>query len=75
MADYMLVFVLQKILSLTCLVVECVSQQQFGLIIGPHKQFWFPCTNHFHLSDLSSAALLWVTHPVEQLVTARVSLS
>ena len=45
----MLVFVLQKILSLTCLVVKCKSQQQFDLITGPHKRFWFPCTSHFHL--------------------------
>ena len=50
MADYMLVFVLQKILSLlTRLVVECESQQQFDLIISPHKRFWFPCTSHFRL--------------------------
>ena len=48
-ADYMLVFVLQKILSLTCLVVKCKSQQQFDLITGPHKRFWFPCTSHFRL--------------------------
>ena len=25
------------------------SQQQFNLIIGPHKQFWFPCTSNFRL--------------------------
>ena len=43
-ADYMLVFVLQKMLSL---VVECESQQQFDLIISPHKRFWFSSTGHF----------------------------
>ena len=32
----------------TRLVVECESQQQFDLIIGPHKRFWFPWTSHFH---------------------------
>ena len=35
--------------QLTCLVVKCKSQQQFDLINGPHKRFWFPCTSHFHL--------------------------
>ena len=36
-------------LQLTRLVVKCESQQQFDLITGPHKRFWFPCTSHFHL--------------------------
>ena len=36
-------------LLLTRLVVECESQQQFGLINGPHQRFWFPYTRHFHL--------------------------
>ena len=36
-------------LQLTCLVVECELQQQFNLIIGPHKRFWSPSTSHFHL--------------------------
>ena len=36
-------------LQLTRLIVECESRQQFGLIIGPHKRFWFLCTRHFHL--------------------------
>ena len=49
MADYMLVYVLQKILSISRLVVERESQQQFDLIIGPHKLFLFPCTSHFRL--------------------------
>ena len=38
---------IQPSLQLTPLVVECESQQQFDLINGPHKQFWFPCTSHF----------------------------
>ena len=42
-ADYMLVFMLHKILSLSCNlhafhVVECESQQQFDLITSPHKK-------------------------------------
>ena len=45
-ADYCLCLCL---LQLTCLVVECESQQQFNLIIDLHKRFWFPCTSHFHL--------------------------
>ena len=45
MADYCLCLC---VLQLTHLVVECESQQQFDLIIGPHKRFWFPCTSHFH---------------------------
>ena len=36
-------------LLLTRLVVECESQQQFDLIIDPHKWFWFPCTCHYCL--------------------------
>ena len=40
---------IEPFLLLTLLVVECESQQQFDLIIGPHKRFWFPCTSHFHL--------------------------
>ena len=40
-------------LQLTRLVVGCQSQQQFHLINGPHKQFWFPCTSHFHLLIVS----------------------
>ena len=36
-------------LFLTHFVVESVSQQQFDLIIAPHKRFWCPCTSHFHL--------------------------
>ena len=40
---------IEPFLQLTCLVVECESQQQFDLINGPHKRFWFPCTSHFHL--------------------------
>ena len=40
---------IEPFLQLTCLVVECESQQQFGLITGPHRRFWFPCTSHFHL--------------------------
>ena len=40
---------IEPFLQRTCLVVECESQQQFDLIIGPHKQFWFPCTSHFRL--------------------------
>ena len=46
MADYRLC---SCFLQLTCLVVECESQQQLGLIIDPHRCFWFPCTSHFHL--------------------------
>ena len=42
MVDYCLCF-----LQRTRLVVECESQQQFDLIINPHKRFWFPCTSHF----------------------------
>ena len=38
---------IEPFLQLTLLVVECESQQQFDLIIGPHKRFWFPCTSHF----------------------------
>ena len=45
MADYMLC---SCFLQLTRLIVECESRQQFGLIIGPHKRFWFLCTRHFH---------------------------
>ena len=37
---------IEPFLKLTCLVVECESQQQFDLINCPQKQFWFPCTNH-----------------------------
>ena len=40
---------IEPFLHLTLLVVECESQQQFDLINGPHKRFWFPCTGHFHL--------------------------
>ena len=40
---------IKPFLQLICIIVECESQQQFGLIIGPHKRFWFPCTSHFHL--------------------------
>ena len=40
---------IEPFLQLTRLVVECESQQQFDLITGPHKRFWFPCTSHFHL--------------------------
>ena len=40
---------IEPFLQLTRLVVECESQQQFDLIIGPHKRFWFPCTRRFHL--------------------------
>ena len=40
---------IEPFLQLTRLVVECESQQQFDLIIGPHKRFWFPCTSHFRL--------------------------
>ena len=53
MADYMLVFVPQTILNLilqlTPLVVECESQQHFNLINSPHKGFWIPCNSYFHL--------------------------
>ena len=45
MADYMLVFVLQKILS----PLGSLGQRVINLIIGPHKRFWFPHTSHFHL--------------------------
>ena len=38
---------IEPFLQLTCLVVECELQQQFDLIIGPHKRFWFPCISHF----------------------------
>ena len=44
MADYCLCL---WFLQLTRLVVECESQQQFNLIIDPHKRFWFPCSRHF----------------------------
>ena len=40
---------IEPFLQLTHLVVECESQQQFDLINGPHKQFWFPRTSHFRL--------------------------
>ena len=40
---------IEPFLQLTHLVVECELQQQFNLINGPHKRFWFPCTSHFHL--------------------------
>ena len=40
---------IEPVLQLTCLVVECESQQQFDLVIGPHKRFWFPCTSHCRL--------------------------
>ena len=40
---------IEPFLQPTRLVVECESQQQFDLIIGPHKRFWFPCTSHFRL--------------------------
>ena len=40
---------IEPFLQLTCLVVECESQQQFVLSNGPHKRFWFLCTSHFHL--------------------------
>ena len=40
---------IESFLQLTCLVVECESQQQFDLMTGPYKRFWFPCTRHFHL--------------------------
>ena len=40
---------IEPFLQLIRLVVECESQQKFHLINGPHKQFWFPCTSHFHL--------------------------
>ena len=40
---------IEPFLRLTRLVVECEWQQQFGLINGPHKRFWFPSTRHFHL--------------------------
>ena len=43
-------------LQLTCIVFECESQQQFDLIIASHKQFWFPCTSHFHLPLLCSVS-------------------
>ena len=46
MADYCLCLCF---LQLTHLVVECESQQQFDLIIDPHKRFWFLCTSHFRL--------------------------
>ena len=46
MADYGLC---SCFLQLTRLVVKHESQQQFSLIIGPHKRLWFPCTSHFHL--------------------------
>ena len=36
-------------LQLARLVVACEAQQQFDLIIGPHKSFWFPCASHFCL--------------------------
>ena len=39
----------EPFLQLSLLVVECESQQQFHLINGPHKRFWFPCTHHFRL--------------------------
>ena len=45
MADYCLC---SCFLQCTRLVVECESQQQFDLIIDPHKRFWFPWTSHFH---------------------------
>ena len=40
---------IEPVLELTRLVVECEPQQQFGLINGPHKRFWLPCTSHFRL--------------------------
>ena len=40
---------IQPFLQFTCLVVECELQQQFSIITGPHKRFWFPCTSRFHL--------------------------
>ena len=40
---------IEPFLQLTRLIVECESQQQFDLITGPHKRFWFPCTSHCHL--------------------------
>ena len=40
---------IEPFLQLTLLVVECELQQQFDLINGPHKRFWFPCNSHFHL--------------------------
>ena len=40
---------IEPFLQLTHLVVECESQQQFDLIIGRHKRFWFPCTRRCRL--------------------------
>ena len=40
---------IEPFLHLTCLVVECESQQQFDLINSTRERFWFPCTSHFHL--------------------------
>ena len=40
---------IEPFLQLTCLVVECESQQQFNLITALRKRFWFSCTSHFHL--------------------------
>ena len=37
---------IEPFLQLTCL---ALSQQQFNLINGPHKRFWFPCTSHLLL--------------------------
>ena len=44
MSDYCLC---SCFLQLTYL--ECEAQQQFELIIAPHKPFWFPCTSYFRL--------------------------
>ena len=51
MVDYMLVFCHRRYWAFlaTNSPCECESQQQFDLINGPHKWFWFPCTSHFHL--------------------------
>ena len=40
---------IEPFLQLTHLVVQRESQQQFDLINGPHKRFWFLCPSHFHL--------------------------
>ena len=55
MADYCLC---SCFLQITRLVVECESQQQFDLIIGPYKRSRFSCTSTFSSSSYYFVILL-----------------